>query len=103
MPSWKPALDAANKSPKTIISYLDSAKRLEAYMAAEGLPLEAEGIRGFLAAERNRTSSASAAEHYWNLCVYFRWLLAKGEIKEDPMVQVEKPKVPKRPKNASTL
>jgi hypothetical protein len=30
LPSWKLALDAANKSPKTIVSYLDSAKRLEA-------------------------------------------------------------------------
>jgi hypothetical protein len=31
LPSWKLALDAAGKSPKTISSYLDSAKRLEAY------------------------------------------------------------------------
>jgi hypothetical protein len=35
--SWKLALDAATKSPKTIISFLDSAKRLEAYLAAQGL------------------------------------------------------------------
>jgi len=25
--------------------------------------------------------------------VYFRWLLTEGEIKEDPMVRVEKPQV----------
>ena len=48
MPSWKLALDAAGKSPKTISSYLDSAKRLEAYLTTEGLPLEPEGIRAFL-------------------------------------------------------
>jgi len=41
-------------TPKTIISYLDSAKRLEAYLAAEGLPLEPPGIRAFLVAERDR-------------------------------------------------
>jgi len=35
----------ASKSPKTIISRLDPAKRLEAYLAAQGGPLEAEGIR----------------------------------------------------------
>ena len=44
-----------------------SVKRLEDYLAAEGLPLEAPGIRGFLAAERDRTSPASAAKHYRNL------------------------------------
>jgi integrase/recombinase XerD len=93
LPSWKLALDAANKAPKTINSYLDSAKRLEAYLAAEGLPLESPSIRAFLAAERDRTSPASAAKHYRNLCVYFHWLLAEGEIKEDPMVRVDKPKV----------
>lgn len=98
LPSWKLALDAANKSPKTISSYLDSIKRLEAYLAAEGLPLESEGIRGFLAAERDRTSPASAQKHYRNLRVYFHWLLAEGEIKEDPIVRVEKPIVPEEAK-----
>ena len=31
----KLALDAASKSPKTISSYLDSAKRLEAYLTTK--------------------------------------------------------------------
>ena len=38
LPSWKLALDAAGKSPKTISSYLDSAKRLAAYLTTEGFP-----------------------------------------------------------------
>jgi site-specific recombinase XerD len=37
------------------------------------MPLDAPGIRGFLAAERDRTTPASAAKHYRNLSVYFRW------------------------------
>ena len=36
LPFWRLALDAAGKSPKTISSYLDSAKRLEAYLT--GVP-----------------------------------------------------------------
>jgi hypothetical protein len=52
LPSWRLALDAANKSPKTITSYLDSVKRLEAYLTDHELQLEAASIRGFLAAER---------------------------------------------------
>ena len=35
---WKLALGAASISPKAIISYPDSVKRLEAYLAAGGLP-----------------------------------------------------------------
>ncbi len=38
LPSWKLALDAANKSPKTIISYLDSMAYQN--LTTEGLPLE---------------------------------------------------------------
>ena len=73
LPSSKLALDAASRSPKTISSYLDSAKRLEAYLTIKGLPLEPEGIRGFLVAERERTTPASAAKHYRNLRVCFHW------------------------------
>ena len=70
-------LDAASKSPKTIISYLDPAKRLEAYPAGGGVPLKAEGIRGFLATEWDRNiiidavanvrvrSASSSMFHQW--------------------------------------
>jgi hypothetical protein len=54
-PCWMLALDAASKSPKTIISYLDSVKRLEAYLAVEELPFERPARRAFLASERHRT------------------------------------------------
>ena len=46
LPSWKLALDAANKSPKTITSYLDTPKRLAAYLDAEGLTLACVFHRG---------------------------------------------------------
>jgi integrase/recombinase XerD len=68
-------------------------KRFEAYLAVEAVPLEAPSVRGFLAAGRDRTSPVSAAKHYRNLCVYFRWLVAEDEIKDNPMLRVEKPKV----------
>src|SRR5215469_14908645 len=102
LPSWKLALDAANKSPKTIVSYLDSVKRLEAYLAAEEMPLDSPSIRSFLAAERDRTTPASAAKHYRTLCVYFRGLVAEDEIKDNPMLRVEKPKVPEEAKSCFT-
>jgi hypothetical protein len=67
LPSWSWRSTTAGKSPKTISSYLDSAKRLEAYLTTEGLPIESEGIRGFLLAERERATPASAAKHCRNL------------------------------------
>lgn len=98
LPSWELALQAGNKSPGTITSYLDTVRHekygLAAYLAREGRELDAPSIRAFLAAERDRTSPASAAKHYRNLCVYFRWLVAEGELDDNPMARVEKPKVP---------
>ena len=92
LPSWKLAFDAAGKSPKTITSYLDSAKRLEAYLATEGLPLEPDR-HPCLPGRRTRPHVHSAAKHHRNLRVYFHWPLTEGEIKQDPLVRVEKPQV----------
>jgi hypothetical protein len=41
--------------PRRSSPYLDLAKRLEAYLAAGGVPLEAERIRGFQATAWDRT------------------------------------------------
>jgi len=78
--SWKLGLDAASKSLKTIISYLDPAKRLEAYLAAEGVPLEAEGIHGFLPTGWDRTIIIDAVGNVrvrWASSIWFHlcyWL-----------------------------
>lgn len=77
--SWKLTLDAANKSPKAIISYLDSAKRLEAYPAAEGLPMKASGIPGSRARPSETGRGRCAATRYRSLCVYFHWLMAEQD------------------------
>ncbi len=73
LPSWKLACDAANKSPKTIISYLDSAKR-SLPRSTGGLPLEPGAFAPSWwpsATACDRTSPASAAKRYPNRCVYF--------------------------------
>lgn len=94
LPSWELALDAGNKSPKTIVSYVDSVERLGGFLDGKGMPLEPKSIRAFLVAERDRTSPASAQKHYRNLHVFFGWLAAEGELEEDnPMLRVEKPEV----------
>ncbi len=93
LPSWELALDAANKSPNTIVSYLDSVRRLDAWLVKHDQAPTPAGIRGFLAAERDRTSAYSAQKHYRNLSVFFGWLVAEGELDANPMTHVAKPQV----------
>ncbi|HEU5421343.1 MAG TPA: tyrosine-type recombinase/integrase, partial [Streptosporangiaceae bacterium] len=100
LPSWELALDSANKSPRTIISYTASVRSLGRYLREHSMPddiggVEPEHIRAFLRDERERTSAATAQRHYRSLHVWFAWLEAEGELAgESPMRRVEKPKVP---------
>lgn len=109
IPSWELSLDGASKSPRTITSYLDSVRRLTAWLIEQGLPYGAEttdapGIRAFLAAERERTSAASAAVHFRNLRVFFGWLDGEGERKApNPMRRVDEPAVARKVKPMLSL
>jgi integrase/recombinase XerD len=103
--SWQLSLEAAAKSPKTVRSYLDSVKALNAFLVTEGMPTDVEGVdaehvRAFLLAEERRTSAVSAAVHFRNLRVYFGWLMTEGERSNpNPMDRVEAPKVNKKAKS----
>lgn len=99
LPSWRLALEAANRSPKTIRSYLDSVRKLQGYLAEQGMPsgiddVRAEHIRAFLLAETCRTSAISAQVHYRNLRVFAGWLVGEGERADNFMARVEKPNAP---------
>jgi site-specific recombinase XerD len=99
LPSWELALDGANRSPKTIKAYFDSVRRLDAYLAKDGLPLDAPSIRAFLVAERDRTSPESSAKHYRHLHAFFRWCETEGDILDaNPMTKVAKPNVAEKVK-----
>jgi site-specific recombinase XerD len=102
--SWQLSLEAAGKSPKTVRSYTDSVKALQAFLTAQGMPtdveeVDTEHLRAFLLAEERRTSAPSAAVHFRNLRVFFGWLAREGErTNPNPMTRVEKPKVTKKAK-----
>jgi integrase/recombinase XerD len=108
LPSWELHLEEGNKSPGTIRSYLDTAHALVAHLTNHGHPVDVEGIeaghlRGFLVAERKRTSEGNAAKHHRNLSVLFGWLEREGERRGDnPMRHVDKVKVPKKTKTFFT-
>jgi site-specific recombinase XerD len=102
--SWQLSLEAANKSPKTVRSYLDSLRALIRFLGTQDMPTDTEGvdashIRTFLLAEEKRTSPASAAVHFRNLRVFYGWLVAEGERQNpNPIDRVEAPKVAKKAK-----
>jgi site-specific recombinase XerD len=102
--SWQLALEAAAKSPRTIRSYLDSVRALHAFLTAQGMPSDVEGVeaghlRAFLLSEERRTSATSAAVHFRNLRVFFGWLAGEEERSNpNPMSRVEGPKVTKKAK-----
>jgi site-specific recombinase XerD len=106
--SWELSLQAAQKSPKTITSYLGTLTKLAAWLEANGRPADAEGvgapdIQGFLKSEIDRTSAVSAAVHYRNIRVFFGWLEKEGERSApNPMRRVDEPKVPRKVKPALT-
>jgi site-specific recombinase XerD len=102
--SWQLALEAAAKSKRTVRSYTDSVRALHAFLVAQHLPADVEGvdaehIRGFLLAEEQRTSAVSAAVHFRNLRVFFGWLASEEERSNaNPMGRIEGPKVNKKAK-----
>jgi site-specific recombinase XerD len=102
--SWQLALEAAAKSKRTVRSYTDSVRALHAFLVAQNMPADVEGvdsehIRAFLLAEERRTSPVSAAVHFRNLRVFFGWLASEEERSNpNPMDRVEGPKVSKKAK-----
>lgn len=102
--SWTLALQAAAKSPLTIRSYTDTAKRFVAWLEERGYPataedVEAAHVREWLVAEQERTSPATASVHYRNLRVWWNWIIKEGDrTKPSPVCKEDEPKVPQKAK-----
>src|SRR5436190_3424196 len=104
--SFKRALLAQNKSPNTIIIYLDAVHLLWRFLREQGMPTEPRNIRrehveAFIADLLQRPNAntgktlkpATAANRYKSLQAYFKWLLDEGEIKQSPMERMKPPTV----------
>lgn len=102
--SWTLALDV-DKSPRTVRSYCDTVRALARWADANGVPSDTEGIetehiRRFLVEETDRTSKATAACHYRNLSVFWKWVIAERERVHsgNPMANVDRISPPKKAK-----
>ena len=104
LPSWELSLEDRQLSAKTREVYLRTGRQFAAWLEAQGLPADTEGvgpghIRAFLAAEAGRTSAISAHQHFRNLRVFFKWLAREGEREApNPMERVDAPKTSRKVK-----
>jgi len=101
-PSFRRALLAANKAPRTIDSYMEAVRLFARFLEARGMPLQVGAIRrehveAFLADILERFKPATAANKFRSLQQFFRWLLEEGEITEGPMRNMRPPHVPEEP------
>lgn len=101
-PSFRRALRAANKAPRTIDSYMEAVTLFARFLEATGMPMQVQAIHrehveGFLADILERFKPATAASKYRSLQQFFRWLLEEGEITESPMRRMRPPHVPEEP------
>lgn len=116
--SWALALESANRSDGTIVSYMATGRRFSAYLEHHGMPervqgVAAEHVRRFLSAVLNgcrddedlpctcgtiASSAGNADKHYRNIKAYFNWLIREDErTPPHPMANVVRPTVPDKP------
>jgi len=100
--SWRRALRAQNKSPRTISGYLDGLERFGEFVRARRLPMKVadltrEHIEMFIADQLERLSPATARTRYRSLQQFFRYLLEEGEVRESPMRNMTPPAIPDTP------
>jgi site-specific recombinase XerD len=98
--SFERHLRAENKSDRTVETYLEAVRLLQAYVARRGVDLaEADRVQieAFLANLLARWKPATAANRYRSLKVFYAWLEDEGEITADPMAKMKPPAIPEQP------
>jgi site-specific recombinase XerC len=99
--SWERSLRARNRSPRTIRSYLDSARLLLAFLSENCLPTTVgailpEHLEMFIDDQLKRWRPATAANRYRSLQQLFGWLVSQGEIVVSPITRMRPPRVPEQ-------
>lgn len=96
--SWRRHLRAENKSPKTIETYVESARQFAAYLQRQGMPTDVAHIKrehaeSFITHLLEQWKSSTANNRYRGLQQFFRWLVDEGEIKDSPLTRTKPPKI----------
>lgn len=96
--SWVRSLRAANRSERTIDSYLLAVRQLADHIGNIPLAEVTVGdLRSFIALVAAHRASATARQRYASLKQFFRWAYEEEEISTDPMLKIRPPKVVEQP------
>jgi site-specific recombinase XerD len=98
--SFERHLRAANRSERTIATYLVGLRQADAFLRAHGTTLEAAtraDLEAFLADLLGRRAPSTAATYHKPLKLLYAWLAEEEEILADPMRRVKPPIVPDKP------
>ena len=100
--SWRRSLRAANKSEKTVATYIEAANQLLAFLHEHGMPtgvvnMRREHVEAFIERLRDTKSAATANNRYRALTALFKWMEEDGEIPVSPMAKMKPPSVPEVP------
>lgn len=100
--SWRRALRAQNKSPRTIVAYLEGVRLLDDYLARSGMPREVahvrrEHVESFIGEQLERWAPSTARTRFRDVQQFFRFLVQDGELRASPMVNMIPPAIPESP------
>ena len=97
--SFRLALEAEDKSDKTIEAYSYGVTQLAEFLRAEGrdddvAQVTAGDVRRFLASLKDKVTPSTRYNRYSGCRQFFKWCAAEGEIDATPMANVRPPRVP---------
>lgn len=100
--SFKRHLEAENKAPRTVQTYLESLTRLEDFLTGSDIPTEVgqirrEDLEAFFSDLMKHAKASTALVRFGALQQFFKWALSDDLIIRSPMEKMKRPKVPDEP------
>jgi site-specific recombinase XerD len=105
--SFELALQAQNKSPRTVQTYMESVRLFGGVLRELGMPRELQHIKrehveAFIAQLLSVYKPATAHNRYRALSTFFKFCMEEGEISRSPMERMKPPHVPVDPPEVLT-
>ena len=102
IPSWERSLRAANKSPRTLETYGESARQLLTFLREQGMPTDVAKIRrehveAWMESLLEKWKPATANNRFRGASAFFGWAVEEGEISASPMAKMKPPSIPEEP------
>jgi site-specific recombinase XerD len=99
--SFERHLKLRNRAPRTIQSYVETARQFVGFLAERGMPTEGASLRrehveAYVEWLQAWTKPATVAVRYRSLQQFFRYLVDEGECASHPMERMHVPAVPEQ-------